>query len=160
MSIFDKIGDSIVEAGQGVRKMADQNSLQGELRKKNKELESIVYQIGLELVSNEPELVEQKCPERYAQLMAAREQAKELRNQIALMSAVVVCPGCGKEIKGASQFCVYCGSRLPDPGIDPSREYEIPGGAMQSQTMMLCANCGAPLKPGAAFCTNCGTPVQ
>lgn len=144
MGIFDKIGDSIVETGQEIRKMADQNSLQGELRKKNKELESLVYQIGLEMISSEPEICARKCPESYSQLMEAREQAKILRNQISLMNVMITCPGCGRTIKGATQFCVYCGSKLPDPAADQGS----------------CANCGAPLKPGAAFCTNCGTPVE
>ena len=160
MGIFDKLGDTIVETGQELKKMADQNSLQSDLRKKNKDLESLVYQIGLEIISNEPEMVAQKCPERYTQLMEAREQARLLRNQISLMNTVVVCPGCGRETKGASQFCVYCGSRLPDPRIDQSREYEMPGGDLNAQTQEYCLNCGAPLKPGAAFCTNCGASIQ
>lgn len=144
MGIFDKIGDSIVETGQEIRKMADQNSLQNELRKTNKELESLVYQIGLELISNEPELCAQKCPESYSQLVDAREQARILRNQISLMNVMITCPGCGRMIKGATQFCVYCGSKLPDPGMEQA----------------VCAGCGAPLKQGASFCTNCGRPVE
>lgn len=160
MGIFDKLGETFVETGQEIRKMADQNSLQGELRKINKDLESLVYQIGLEMISNEPELCSQKCPESYAHLKEAREQARILRNQIALMNVLITCPGCGKTIKGATQFCVYCGSRLPEPRIDQNQEYEIPNNNISNQGAALCQNCGAPLKPGAAFCVSCGSPVQ
>lgn len=160
MGFIDKIGESIVETGQEIRKMADQNSLQSDLRKKNKELESIVYRIGLEMISNEPEICEKKCPESYAQLIAAREQARILRNQIALMDVVITCPGCGRNIKGASQFCIYCGSRLPDSGIDQSQEYEIPNNIVNEHSQKTCSNCGAVLKKGASFCVNCGSPVQ
>ncbi|MBR0308409.1 MAG: zinc ribbon domain-containing protein [Mogibacterium sp.] len=163
MGFLDNLSNTIAETGQGIRDMADRSSakslLQGELRRKEKELEALVYQMGLQMVSNEPEVCQEKCPELYSQLINARETAKELRNQIALLEVEIICPGCGRTIKGAQQFCTYCGSILPEPNLNMNRDYTLTGLQMPNQAGAVCAKCGSPLRPGAAFCVNCGEPV-
>ena len=167
MGFFDKISESISETGQGIKKMADDSSaksqLNSELRKKEKEMEALVYQIGLAMVSNEPGICSEKCPDLYSQLVNARETSKELRNRLMMLDAEIVCPGCGKTIKGVTQFCTNCGTRLPEPDMNMNAGYDLPTrkAAMPAQTSAgTCKNCGAPLKPGAAFCNNCGSPVE
>ena len=166
MGIFDKITDTLTETGQDIKRKADQTSarsqLNSELRKKEKERESLVYQIGYELVSNAPDVCRERCPETYGSLLQAREAAKQLRNQLALSEAEIVCPGCGRTIKGAAPFCTYCGSRLPQPNIGPVTDSGVPGAglAVKDPSGELCSNCGAPLKKGASFCVRCGTRIE
>lgn len=165
MGFLDRISETISETGQDIKRKADQSSaksqMNSELRRREKELEGLVYQIGFEMVSNHPEVCGEKCPELYNQLVNTREAAKDLRNRIALTEVEILCPGCGRVVKGAAPFCTYCGTRLPEPNLDPNAEYAIPGGTpvIQNQSGEICPTCGAPLKVGAAFCVNCGTPV-
>lgn len=165
MGFLDRITESISETGQDIKRKADQSSaksqLNSELRKKEKELESLVYQIGYELVSNAPEVCRDRCPEAYGRLVEAREAAKNLRNQLALSEVEIVCPGCGRTVKGAAPFCTYCGSRLPEPNLNMNAEFAMPGvdPVVKNPSGEVCSNCGAPLKAGAAFCVKCGTPV-
>lgn len=165
MGFFDKLSESLSETGQGIKKMADDTSaksqMNSELKKKEKELEALVYQVGLVMVSNEPEICSQKCGDLYAQIVSAREAAKDIRNRLMLLDAEIVCPGCGKTIKGVTEFCANCGTKLPDPNMDMNASYDLPTRkAVVNEAAGTCSNCGAPLKPGAAFCTNCGTPVK
>ena len=166
MGFFDKLSESLSETGQGIKKMADDTSaksqMNSELKKKEKELEALVYQVGLVMVSNEPEICSQKCGDLYAQIVNAREAAKDIRNRLMLLDAEIVCPGCGKTIKGVTEFCANCGTKLPEPNMDMNANYDLPTrkAVVNEQTAGTCSNCGAPLKPGAAFCTNCGTPVK
>lgn len=165
MGFFDKLSESLSETGQGIKKMAYDSSaksqLHSELKKKEKELEALVYQVGLVMVSNEPEICNQKCGDLYAQIVSAREAAKDIRNKLMLLDAEIVCPGCGKTIKGVTEFCANCGTKLPDPNMNMNASYDLPTRkAVVNEAAGTCSNCGAPLKPGAAFCTNCGTPVK
>lgn len=165
MGFFDKISESLSETGQGIKKMADDTSaksqMNSELKKKEKELEALVYQVGLVMVSNEPELCREKCGDLYGQIVSAREAAKDIRNRLTLLDAEIVCPGCGKTIKGVTEFCANCGTRLPEPNLDMNADYSLPTRkAMVNQSAGTCRNCGAALKPGAAFCTNCGTAIE
>ena len=166
MGFFDKLSESLSETGQGIKKMADDTSaksqMNSELKKKEKELEALVYQVGLVMVSNEPEICSQKCGDLYAQIVNAREAAKNIRNRLMLLDAEIVCPGCGKTIKGVTEFCANCGTKLPEPNMDMNASYDLPTrkAVVNEQAAGTCSNCGAPLKPGAAFCTNCGTPVK
>ena len=98
----------------------------------------------------------------YAQIVNAREAAKDIRNRLMLLDAEIVCPGCGKTIKGVTEFCANCGTKLPEPNMDMNASYDLPTrkAVVNEQAAGTCSNCGAPLKPGAAFCTNCGTPVK
>lgn len=165
MGFLDNISNTLAETSQGIKSMADRSStksqLNNELKNREKELETLVYQIGFQMVSNEPDTCAEKCPELYSQLVTARDTAKELRNQLALMEVEIQCPGCGRIIKGAQPFCTYCGSILPDPSLNMNMDYTFSNlGPMMQASGAVCRNCGAPLRPGAAFCVNCGTPVQ
>lgn len=167
MGFFDKISDTITETGQDIKRMANQSSaksqLNSELRRTEKELEALVYQIGYELISKAPDTCKEHCPEAYTRLVNAREAAKNLRNQIALTEVEIVCPGCGRVVKGAQPFCTYCGFALPEPNFNAmNMDYTLSGLQplnMNQQAGPACPTCGAPLKEGAAFCINCGTPV-
>lgn len=165
MGILDRISESISETGQEIKRKADQSSAKGqissELKRKEKELEALIYQIGLSMVSNEPDYCKEKCGELYDQLISTRESAKSLRDQLALSDMQRVCSGCGRVVKGAVKFCTFCGTKMPDIDMNAMPQYELPNNktVIKNQSGELCRKCGAPLKVGAAFCVNCGTPV-
>ena len=165
MGFLDRISESISETGQEIKRKADQSSAKGqmnnELKRKEKELEALVYQIGMTMVSNEPEICREKCGDLYKQLLETREASKTLRDQLALAELQRACPGCGRIVNGAVQFCTFCGSKMPEINLSAMGEYELPNNktVIRNQSGELCAKCGSPLKVGAAFCVNCGTPV-
>ena len=165
MGFLDKITDSIAETGQEIKRVAGQTSaksqMHSDLKKREKDMEALVYQIGLQMVSNHPEICEEKYPDIYKNLIDTREAARLLRNQIALTEVEIMCPGCGRTIKGATKFCTYCGTTLPEPNLNPDAEYAIPNNKplAAAPAAGTCTKCGAPLKPGAAFCVNCGEPL-
>lgn len=165
MGFLDRISESIAETGQGLKNMADQSSAKGQmnsdLRKKEKELENLVYQIGFQMVSNEPDLCKEKCGDLYEQLLSTREAAKSLRDQLALTNLERPCPGCGRIVKGPVLFCTHCGNKMPEVNMDTSTDFSLPNKnpVVQNPSGETCSSCGAPLKEGAGFCVNCGTPV-
>ena len=166
MGFLDKITDSIAETGQEIKRVAGQTSaksqMHSDLKKREKDMEALVYQIGLQMVSNHPEICEEKYPDLYKNLVDTREAAKQLRNQLALAEVEVVCPGCGRTIKGVTKFCTYCGTTMPEPNLNPEADYSLPNNKpiAANPNGPKCVKCGAALKPGAAFCINCGTPVE
>ena len=172
MGIFDdskdllsKLGGSLAETGQELKRMADQatekSQLQSELGRNEKELESHIYNVGLFMVSNEPDICKDKCPELYEQIVNARETSKMIRDKLALIDVEVVCPGCGKVSKGGAQFCINCGSKLPETNLDLNNDSDVqPVDVPEAPPAIdLCPKCGAKLKPDAIFCTNCGEKI-
>lgn len=70
--------------------------------------------------------------------MAAAPKANKARK-----STAATCPVCGAVQAPGTQFCVSCGSKMPDPSI-----------------IGVCFNCGVRNDPNARFCANCGKPLQ
>lgn len=62
-----------------------------------------------------------------------------------------ICPECGSEIPGESEFCYSCGRKKDDTiRIDSSGNFIPP-------EEDKCASCGAEMSQGDLFCPNCGT---
>lgn len=115
-----------------------------------KEVEKLIYQIGLRYYANHKDECEEKCPDLIEQIDQLYQTMEANKQQIEQLSMVEVCPNCGKKLDPNAKFCVNCGTAI-------NRE---PAPATPNPSGKVCAACGTPLEDDAAFCTNCGTPVK
>ena len=140
MGFFDDVKNSLTEKSQDLSKKAKDTTeiyrLNSANKSMEKEVEKLIYQIGLRYYANYKDECAEKCP--------------DLIEQIDQLSIVEVCPNCGKKLDPNAKFCVNCGTAI-------NRE---PTSATPNPSGKVCAACGTPLEDDAAFCTNCGTPVK
>lgn len=115
-----------------------------------KEVEKLIYQIGLRYYANYKDECAEKCPDLIEQIDQLYRTMEANKQQIEQLSIVEVCPNCGKKLDPNAKFCVNCGTAI---NREPSPAAPNPSGK-------VCASCGTPLEDDAAFCTNCGTPVK
>lgn len=151
MGFFDNVKNSLTETSQELTQKAKDTTeiyrLNNLNKTKEKEIEKLVYQIGLTYYSNFREECEEKFSDLTTQIAQIQKEIAENKQMIEKLSTEEVCPSCGKKLTGGSKFCIYCGTSLDAV----KNEAKVSG--------KTCSSCGKPLDEGAAFCTYCGTPV-
>lgn len=65
---------------------------------------------------------------------------------------MIVCPGCGKEIKAVGKFCNLCGTIITMPEPEPAPE--------PAPERLFCNQCGKELVAGSVFCNYCGNRLN
>lgn len=151
MKFFDNVKNSLTETSQELTQKAKDTTeiyrLNNLNKTKEKEIEKLVYQIGLTYYSNFHEECEEKFSDLTTQIAQIQKEIAENKQMVEKLSTEEVCPSCGKKLTGGSKFCIYCGTSL-----DAAKN-------KTSVNEKTCSSCGKPLEEGAAFCTHCGTPV-
>ena len=152
MGFFDNVRSSLTETSQDLTQKAKDTTeifRLGNLNKtKEKEIEKVIYQIGLKFYSEQQEECMKKFPELTMQLKTLQEEIAANKEMIEKLSVEEVCTNCGKKLNPGSKFCIYCGT----PVEKEKKDVSCSGKA--------CSACGAPLEEDAMFCTNCGTKVS
>ena len=152
MGFFDNVKNSLTETSQDLTKKAKDTTeifrLTNLNKTKEKEIEKVVYQVGMAYYSNCKDECEMKFPEFVSQIQKLQEEIAANKEMIEKLSVEEVCPNCGKKLSPGAKFCIYCGS-----SIDEAK-------ATVKLSGQMCSACGNPIEEGAAFCPHCGTPVQ
>ena len=152
MGFFDNVKNSLTETSQDLTKKAKDTSevfrLNNANKAKEKEIETVIYQIGVSYYSNAMEECSVRFPELTMQVKNLQEEIAANKKLIEELSTEEICPTCGKKINRGSKFCIYCGASI---NVTDNTTVEVTG--------KRCSSCGSPIEKDAAFCTNCGTPV-
>lgn len=116
MNFFDKVKESIIESSQDVSKKAKDTTetmkLQSENREKGKEIEKLLYQIGMQYFASSPEECEKLFPELTGKIKEAQSVIEKNNQVIESINNVPVCSNCGKPLATGAMFCVYCGTKV------------------------------------------------
>lgn len=152
MGFFDNVKSSLTETSQDLTQKAKDTTeifrLGNVNKAKEKEIEKVVYQIGLKFYSEHQDECMDKFPELTTQIKTLQEEIAVNKEMIEKLSVEEVCTNCGKKLNPGSKFCIYCGT----PVEKEKKEVKYSG--------KVCSKCGVPLEEDAAFCTNCGAKVS
>ena len=152
MGFFDNVRSSLTETSQDLTKKAKDTTeifrLTNLNKTKEKEIEKVIYQVGMAYYSNCKDECEMKFPELVSQIQKLQEEIAANKEMIEKLSIEEVCPKCGKKLSPGAKFCIYCGSSMDEV----KSTVKLSG--------QMCSACGNPIEEGAAFCTHCGTPIQ
>ena len=116
MRFFDKVKESIIESTQDVSKKVKDTTetmkLQNENKEKGKEIEKMIFQIGMQYFASFPEECEKLFPEITGKIKEAQAIIEKNNQMIENINNVPICSSCGKPLATGAIFCVYCGSKI------------------------------------------------
>ena len=151
MGLFENIGKTISEAGQGaVQKSKDwmdtakYNSLIAEEEKKQTEIYCKIGRLFVEECGDSPA---EKYRENVELIRKTEKIIDEYKAKIKELRGVIRCEQCGEEIAPGSSFCPNCGCKLK----------------LQEENVKIekrCKWCNSVLRDDIKFCTSCGRPVD
>lgn len=137
MSIFEKIGEKLSGAGQGVaqqvKNFADVARLNSIISEKEKQIAQLYIEIG----------------QAYYEHHKIDPQGEEIER---ILKGVTKCPNCGADVSLDAAFCNACGTKIP-----PAAKVED---ISSNESGALCPKCHNPVTAGNAFCNHCGTKIE
>lgn len=112
MGFFDDVKNSLTEKSQDLSKKAKDTTeiyrLNNANKSMEKEVEKLIYQIGLRYYANYKDECAEKCPDLIEQIDQLYQTMAANKQQIEQLSIVEVCPNCGKKLDPNAKFCVNC----------------------------------------------------
>ena len=100
MGFFDNVKNSFTETSQDLTKKAKDTTeifrLNNLNKTKEKEIEKVIYQIGLAFYSNKKDECTAMFPELMAQVETLQKEIAENKETIERLSTEEICPNCGK----------------------------------------------------------------
>lgn len=143
MSLFDRIGNGVVDAGnnlsQKAKELSEQNRLNSEITKRENRRKECFAMIGEMYYSALKQGTSPDFSDAVEEIDVLSEECSVLKEELRKIKGASLCPSCNMEVPGGSAFCPNCGTEL--------------------KRMPVCNRCGAPLDEGAKFCVQCGNRV-
>ena len=154
MAFFDQLGKQISNAGKNVaqqtKNLADSTLLQNSISEKQKTAQQLYANLGQLYYDVHKDDPEASGYQTMCQITKVLAEINQCREQLSRLRGNSICPNCGTEIAGDSQFCRGCGSRL-DPAVLP---------ASPAPEGNVCPQCGTRMPAGNLFCTICGCKLS
>lgn len=123
MSIFEKVGESISSTGKGVvgkaRSASDISKVKRQIIYEEQKCSEIYTKIGKLFFEKNLAPPNEQFRKLFQDVEERVGRVGRLRREICVIKGIKVCEGCGAEIAKEFQFCGICGTRLPDPIIEP-----------------------------------------
>lgn len=116
MDFFDKLGDTLINAGKDVSKKAKDLSGTAKLNMDIKSKEDFIQKQYTEIGRLYYEAHSKEADAEFAQQMAivteAYEAIAKMRDEVLKIKGVRVCPNCGSPVPDNAGFCGKCGTPL------------------------------------------------
>ena len=153
MAFFDQLGKQISNAGKNVaqqtKNLADSTLLQNSISEKQKAAQQLYAALGQHYYETHKDDPDASGYATMCQISTLLSEITQCREQLGRLRGNNICPHCGAEIPGDSQFCRGCGARM-----EPSTPVQnVPQGH-------VCPQCGAQMPETNLFCTLCGCKLS
>lgn len=116
MAKFNDLGKKIKTTGQGAvqktKDLAGVTKLNSQVSDLEKEIKESYTDIGKWYYQKFLEEPDADVAKYFETIAADVEKIEELRAQIRELKGLVICPGCGAEVKEDAAFCDACGAKL------------------------------------------------
>lgn len=139
MDFFDKLGDTLVNAGKDVSKKAKDLSGTAKLNMDIKSKEDFIQRQYTEIGRLYYEAHCKETDAEFAQQMAIITEAYDsisgMRDEILKIKGARVCPKCGAPVPDTAGFCGRCGAplnQMPPQGAPNMSQGNMPQGGAQS----------------------------
>lgn len=156
MSIFEKIGEKLSGAGQGVaqqvKNFADVARLNSIISEKEKQIAQLYIEIGQAYYEHHKIDPQGEEIERIQKISSLNAEILECKENIKQIKGVTKCPNCGADVSLDAAFCNACGTKIP-----PAAKFED---ISSNESGALCPKCHNPVTAGNAFCNHCGTKIE
>lgn len=120
MALFDKLGETLANAGKDVSQKAKDLSgtakLTLDIRAKEDQLQKLYAEIGRQYFASQKadDCAEQEEFVQVKELLAAIEAMKK---ELLELKGAKLCPRCGEEVQAADVYCKSCGAKIQDDDI-------------------------------------------
>ncbi|MDE7063759.1 MAG: zinc ribbon domain-containing protein [Lachnospiraceae bacterium] len=133
MDFFDKLGDTLINAGKDVSKKAKDLSGTAKLNMDIKSKEDFIQKQYTEIGRLYYEAHSKEADAEFAQQMAivteAYEAIAKMRDEVLKIKGARVCPNCGSPVPDTAGFCGKCGTPLNQM---PPQQGNMPQGGPQN----------------------------
>lgn len=149
MGIFKKLSRIASAAGEKTSSAIEIGKLNLRLGTEEKKITETTLKIGECLLRSldAGQEYDEAVMSLYEDIKVSRETLLSVKEEIAALSGLVLCPNCQTENPTGSRFCQACGtSLLGEPVVEATGEI----------VKLLCPTCHAPVSPDATFCNQCG----
>lgn len=120
MDFFDKLGDTLVNAGKDVSKKAKDLSGTAKLNMDIKSKEDFIQKQYTEIGRLYYEAHREEADAEFAPQMAivteAYDAIAKMRDEVLKLKGARVCPNCGSPVADTASFCGKCGTAIPNMG--------------------------------------------
>ena len=117
MSIFEKIGEKLSGAGQGVaqqvKNFADVARLNSIISEKEKQIAQLYIEIGQAYYEHHKIDPQGEEIERIQKISSLNAEILECKENIKQIKGVTKCPNCGADVSLDAAFCNACGTKIP-----------------------------------------------
>ena len=154
MGIFGKLSDLANAASEKTGSAIELGKLNLRLNGEEKKVSEATHKIGECLLRSleAGQEYDEAIMSLYEDIKLSQDIILSIKEEIAALSGLVLCPNCQAENPKGSKFCQSCGTSLnqEEPVVEAAGEV----------VEILCPSCSAVVEPDAAFCTQCGAKLH
>ncbi|MBP1758558.1 MAG: hypothetical protein H6Q61_807 [Firmicutes bacterium] len=153
MGIFDKLSDLANAATEKTSGAIEIGKLNLRLGGEEKKIAEATHKIGECLLRSldAGQEYDEAVMSLYEDIKVSRDAVLSIKEEIAALSGLLLCPSCQKENPKGSKFCQECGTSIQEETV-----VDVTPEAVENR----CPSCSAVVAPDAAFCTQCGTKIH
>lgn len=120
MALFDKLGETIVNASRDVSQKAKDLSgtakLTLDIRSKEDQVQKLYAEVGRQYFEEHKE-DDPAAYEGMAQIRELLAAVEDMKKELLDLKGAKVCPRCGEEVQATDAFCKSCGAKIEEDDI-------------------------------------------
>ncbi len=133
------------EAASQTKIFAETTKINAKISDEEKQINNLYLQLGKICFENNRDNPDSRYSDIVNNIKDAQTRIVFHRDELRRARGLKSCPQCGEDVPINSQFCNFCGSKVPE--VEPQSPEIITN---------KCPHCGAPVDDKSAFCLVCG----